>query len=234
MEPSLLRLLKIFRDAKKGLTEKDIVNLTKEKQDYIDKALEKLVKVGVLTKKEELYQYEASTYSEDLYKKMSALYEEVDKREQMELLVRGLLSYDSRYLICMETLLDILKKEEYGRQESFEFLEEEVKNGWVKIVRITFKGREKALPIFIWIPSHYLHYNFRFIDLYEYKKLGTSGEDLRSDGEEDYLKAQYPPELAKQAREYLEKEKKEIMEELRKEISKAFGSLATLMYSSLH
>jgi DNA-binding IclR family transcriptional regulator len=56
MEPSLLKSLRLLRETKALLTQKDLVERTKENEVYVKRALGKLVEKRIVAKNGEFYQ----------------------------------------------------------------------------------------------------------------------------------------------------------------------------------
>ncbi|MDI6806890.1 MAG: hypothetical protein QMD14_03725 [Candidatus Aenigmarchaeota archaeon] len=156
MEPPLVKTLKLLRDAKESLKEREIADRTKEKQDNINKALEKLVERNIVTKNGELYSYCATDQNEEFTQKMFAVYDQVIKKPRMELIVRGLLSYQLpySYLFPTKTLLKILENEGFDPRESITFLREEMKSGWISELEVHIGSKEKFYSPFGIRPSY--------------------------------------------------------------------------------
>ncbi len=199
-----------------------------EGQALLDRAIAVLVAQGLVEREGEDYRYRASGGTDELCRKLFALYDRVVTRPHNELLVRGILSMPGpRYLWRMSNLLELLEKEGFAREEAIPFLDEEVEKEYIKKVRIIFVARVSfALPPFI---PYYRISDFRNVEGDEYEQLREQCQNLGlTMTEEHYLTGAYPPELSEPAVQYLEKEKRQIGGRLREE---AFRQWQGLTYS---
>jgi hypothetical protein len=165
MEPSLLKSLRLLRETKILLTEKDVVERTNEDEAYVKRALGKLVERRIVAKNGEFYQYRQTSANEEFFKKMQAVYERAIKRPKIELIVRGLLSdtvgaspyacYRNRvvllrdglaapHLFRLKTLLKVLEDEGFDSGEINAFLKEEMEKGWLGRFEFYLGSNEKA------------------------------------------------------------------------------------------
>ena len=178
MEPSLLKSLRLLRKTKALLTQKDVVERTKENEVYVKRALGKLVEKRIVAKNGEFYNYRQTSANEEFFKKMQAVYEKAIKRPKIELIVRGLLSdtlgaspypcYRNRvvllrdglavpHLFRLKTLLKVLEDEGFDPGEINAFLKEEMENGWLGKFEFYLGSKEK-IPFLI--PSRIPFYHF--------------------------------------------------------------------------
>lgn len=165
MEPSLLKSLRLLRESKALLTQKDLVERTNEAEVYVKRALGKLVERRIVAKNGEFYQYRQTSANEEFFKKMQAVYEKAIKRPKIELIVRGLLSdtlgaspyscYRNRvvvlrdglavpHLLRLKTLLKVLEDEGFDSGEINAFLKEEMENGWLGKFEFYLGSKEKT------------------------------------------------------------------------------------------
>lgn len=219
--PAITKVLKYLRENPTKKTKEQISSIIGEKQEYVNRALDKLVAIKVVAEEEGFYWYTFTLYSEDFSTKMLEVYDRVGKRPVKELLIRGLIcQIPSHYLFHAETLLEILEKEGLDRKELEEFLEREIEDGYLKKIRIIYLGMgHLSLPLYI--PSYYITH-LRIVEWERYEGLKHKGAESY---EEDYLMGQYPPELAEPAKEYIERERKDVKDKLKKEIFSTWSRL---------
>ena len=213
--PTIVKILKFLRSNPSPVTYKDIISIIQAGQVYIDKALEKLIAEDIVRNEGGSYFYNATPKAEDFCQKLFALYDKLIKRPQLELLVRGILcQLAPRYLLKMETLLEVTEREGFKSSEVTQLLEEELSKGYLRRVRLIFIAKA-SLPSPVYLPSYYLSHS-REVGPEEWQKLEEYSHNLNlSLNEVDYLAASYPVELAEPAIQYLEKEKKEVRDALR-------------------
>ncbi|MFB0520655.1 MAG: hypothetical protein ACETWD_04405 [Desulfatiglandales bacterium] len=178
MEPSLLKSLKLLRETKEVVSEKELAERIKEDHGYVKKALKKLVERKIITKNGELYRYQQTSGNEEFFKKLQAVYEKAIKRPRIELIVRGLLSdteqsypyqcYRNRvvllkdgfaipHLFRLKTLLKLLEDEGFDSGEIDSFLKEEIEKGWMGRVEFYLGSKENiSSPFPPCIPFYYL------------------------------------------------------------------------------
>lgn len=209
--PTIVKLVRCLQDSQARRTKQDLAAIIDEKPEYVNKAVEKLVALGLVVEEEKLYAYKATPYNEQLSDKLLQVYEAVDKKP--ELLIRGLICHiPSRYLFHLNTLLEILAEEGIDSKQANQFLDQEIKLGFLRRVRIAYLGiRPYFLPRYI--PAYWFS-QLKILGQEEYElfRQEYSGLELR---EEDYLLGQYPPELANPAREYMETERPQLKDKAR-------------------
>ena len=132
-------------------------------------------------------------------------------------MLRGLLCQPTRrYLLRLDTLLEVFEKEGFSKEEVNRRLDEESDNGYLKKVKLIFIVKE-SFPPPTYIPLYYRSY-LREVNPVEQKELkeycAKSGISFR---EVEYLTGNYPAELAEPAVQYLDKEKGYIKDWLREE-----------------
>lgn len=103
-----------------------------------------------------------------------------------------------------------LEEEGFTREELASFIEGEIQNGYVRKIRTLYLEVQPFL-----IPFFRYHPRFRLVEPGEFNRIKEdykrAGLELR---EEVYLTANYPPELARPAKEYLNRERPEIKERI--------------------
>ena len=227
--PAAVKVLKYLKDVSVPSTPSDISRAVYEGQALVDRALTELVARGLIDRHgEDQYAYRATPEAGELCRKLFALYDKVNARLQMELLVRGLLSQPGpRYLWHKNKLLEVLERDGFVREDAALFLDRETKKGCIKRVRVIFVARISfTAPPFI--PYYYMS-DFRNVDADEHEQLRQQCRTLGlSMSEEDYLMGAYPSEPSQPAIRYLEKEKRQIRDILREE---AFQQWQGLTYS---
>ena len=162
--PISIKLLQILRENQtEEFTEEEIAKSLKEDQNYVNKALEELVKRGLIEKQTGVYNYLLNNRSEELYKKMVQLYEIVNRKQSEKLLIRGLLCEGPLH---MDGLLEILEIEGFNREEIMTILRKDIKEGYIK--KIGFSELK------------HLYFNYSFFrdlikkeELADYKKVGS-------------------------------------------------------------
>jgi hypothetical protein len=94
-------------------------------------------------------------------------------------------------------LLKILEEDGFDKRELNEFIEQEIRNGYLRRLRIAYIGiRLYLFPRYI--PSYWFH-QLKILDQDENEALKQKCRDLELH-EENYLLAQYSPELANPAK----------------------------------
>ena len=95
--PTAVKVLKYLKDVSVPSTPSDISRAVYEGQALVDRALTELVARGLIDRHGEAqYAYRATPEAGELCRKLFALYDKVNARLQMELLVQGLLSQPGR------------------------------------------------------------------------------------------------------------------------------------------
>lgn len=209
-EPVSIKVLRLLKSSSERLTQKDIADNIKEEQEYVNRALKKLAQIGVITREAELYYYKTIPRNDEFSGKMFKLYDKVVKKP---FLIRGLLSIIP---FRANAFFEILESEGFDREELNAFLEEDIKSGYVRRIRVIYIEREVSERSLSSLFRLYLR--GRFLSLNEYEELkevcNNSGIPLL---EEDHLLGRYPPELANPALEYLKKENLRIEDRIREE-----------------
>lgn len=206
VEPVLLKSLKLLRDTEALLTKKEIAAKIGEDETYVERALEKLLERGLLSKIGEYYVYQKTLVNEECSRKIFAVYRRVTKKAEGGWIIIGLLSTASqyKYLVRQDSLLGVLVAEGFDLKDTSSFLEEELKAGRISKLRIALiseKGGPLALPPAI--PAHYISH--LGMDSKEFEQLKKQYlETGFCVQEEDYLISDFPPEISEPARKYLE------------------------------
>ncbi len=220
LEPVLLKSLKLLRESRGSLASQDITARIGETQDYVEKALAKLVKRDIVTRSGEFYSYRNTSANEKSFAKIASVYDKVIKKSQRESLIVGLLATATQHKnsLRLKTLLELMAEKGFDSKEVSLFLEEETKKGRVGRFKIAIATRvETFLPIPPVLPFYYISHS-RFVEPNEYERLKKEWLDSGFlVQEEDYLVANYPAEIATLAEEYLDKETSRIRDRLREE-----------------
>ena len=214
--PTILNLLEYLRNSQAERTGEELSSIINESPKYVNKALERLVAMDMVTKEGGAFLYKATPRSEGLLVQLREVYEAVAKKPEKELLIRGIICHiPPQYLFHFDTLVRMLEGEGIGGEEAKEFLGEEMERGYLKKVRIIYMGID-PYPAPLYIPPFYYYYlcHLGIIDKEKYQQLKEKYKDYELQ-EEDYLICQYPPELANPAKEYIRRERAEIRDRLR-------------------
>ncbi len=215
--PTIVEILRYLRSNATPHTYEDIISQTSGSQGRVEQALTKLVTSGMVRAKGKLYQYIPTPEAEELCQKLFDLYERVVQKSRLELLLRGILSQSAqRYFFKMDTLREMLEREGFASQEVSQLLKEEIRKGHIRHLKLVFVTK---LPFSapIYVPLAYISH-FGPVRSQEYEALKEYSQIKGLDFiEEDYLQADYPPELAQPGQEYLKKEAGRILEKLREE-----------------
>ena len=215
--PAVVKVIKYLKDTGAKKNQEELANIIDEPPEYVNKALERLIAIDVVTQEEGGYLYHATPGSDRFSAQMVEVYEKVSRKPAQEMLIRGLIcQIPSRYLFHIHTLLEILEKEGFDKEELDQFLEQEIANGYLKRIRVVYIGKGLSI-IPIYIPPYYF-YRLRHLEIIDHKKYHSLKQEYSEYEfqEEDYLIAQYPPELANPAREYIERERGELRDSLRR------------------
>lgn len=203
--PIPVKVLKYLRDnLGKGITKQEIADRIGAEPEFVERALEKLVEKEIVVKEDQTYAYYATPRTEGFSHKMLTLYEKIRRKPPKELFVRGIIA--SRVPLQLGMLLNTLEEEGLKREELLAFIEDEIQKGYIKKVKILYVEVEPFLiPFFRYYPR------FRLIESDEFARIK---EEYRKAGielhEDIYLIGNYPPELARPAREYLNRERPDI------------------------
>jgi len=205
-ETCLLKCLKLLRNGDCPLTEQEIADRVEEDRVYVATALEKLGGRRLVAKTGQHYSYRRTLANEEFSRRMLTVYERIGKKSELESLVIGLLSAAVRekHLLKEKTLLRVLGEEGFGGDEIGAFLQAQVDDGRVRRLRVALrKETDESFPSPPVIPWHYTSRLIRMNeDEYDKvkKRWGDEGFFVQ---EEDYLIADFPPEMAGPAAEYL-------------------------------
>ena len=216
--PTIAKIITYLRDTKIPKTNVELASIIDEEQQYVNKALERLMATDIIIKNRSLYYYNETPKSEEFATRLEEIYAAVDKKPDKDLLIRGLISrIPLQYMFHYNTLLDTLEREGFEREESRKFLENEIKKSYLKLVKLVYIGIEpETVPICI-PPSHFYYLrHLGIIDRDGYKRRLKEYKDFEFH-EQDYLLVEYPPEISGPAKEYVEKEmcdKKDVLRQI--------------------
>lgn len=214
--PTIVKVLNYLKGVKAKKTKEELFISIDEPQEYVNKALEKLIAIDIVAQEGCDYSYNDNPFSGEFCDRLAELYESLSRKPDKELLIRGLIcQIPSQYLFHLPTLVQMLQKEGIDEQELHQFLEQEITNGYLKRIKAHYIDMEPHVTP-ICIPPFYLHY-LNHLGIIDHDMYSSSKHDYRADKleEEDYLIAQYPPELANSAKNYIEEERKELKDNLR-------------------
>lgn len=218
IEPCLPRVLRLIQQHPEKVSVEKIAQRINEDRNYVALALEKLAQRRIIVKEGEFYAYRKTLSSKEFAEKIMAVYDEVTKKRERELLCIGIVAMASqyKYLISSNTLLQTLKMEGFEPEETNGFLEQEIADGRIVGVRIIVGNKSGVFPsIPPFLPSYYIPRYCQHLCLEEYERNKqrwvASGLFIL---EEDYLAANFPDEIAIQAKEYLDKEMDRVKESL--------------------
>ncbi len=218
--PAIVKVLQYLSDHPAGASREEITGATGESSTHVDKALNKLKSLGVIDKRDGVYFYMPGQANDCLSDQLLKVYQTITHERARDLFVRGLIcQVPSQHPIHLETLLDIAEKEGMDRHALRRFLQQEIARGYVKRMGIVF-GKTNAIGTTILLPVYLTPYHWiglrsqGDIKTYEYETLDPDAPRREAD-EEDYILAQYPPELATSAREYMKDRGKELVQYLR-------------------
>jgi len=218
--PAIVKVLQHLISHPTGATCEEITGATGESEAYVDKAVEKLRDLGVIYEWDGAYFYVPGQDNDCFSDQLLKVYQTITHERSRDLFVRGLIcQVPSQHPIHLETLLDIAEKEGMDRKGIRRFLRQEIARGYVKRIGIVF-GKTNAIGTSILLPVYLTPYHWiglrsqGDIKTYEYETLENENDQRETD-EEDYILAQYPPELATSAREYMKDRGKELVHYLR-------------------
>ena len=214
--PTILNLLEYLKNSQARKTREELSLIINESPKYVNKALEKLQAMDMVEKEGGAFFYKPTRRNEEILARLKRVYEEVAKKPEKELVIRGIISeIPSQYLFHWDTLVKILEEEGISGEEAREFLEKEVEKGYLRKIRIIYIGLD-PYPVPFSIPPFYYYYlcHLGVIDRERYQQIKGRYKDYEL-REEDYLICQYPSELANQAKEYISRERVEVRNRLR-------------------
>jgi len=213
--------LKLLRDTAQSLTESEIADRAKEEHIYVAKALQKLTQRKIVVKNGEFYSYRKTLVNERFVEGILAVYDKIGKKSQTEWLIIGLLSIATHYrhLVGRSTLVKVLTKEGFDSEQINNFLEEELKEGRITKIKVAIEtAKDKSSYVLPAIPWYHTSHLLR-TDEDESERLKKRWIDRGYFiQEEDYLIANFPPQMTDPAKEYLDKEMPQIRQRLRDEI----------------
>jgi DNA-binding transcriptional regulator YhcF (GntR family) len=208
--PVSVKVLKFIKEKQK-LSRREIIDRIKGSQEYIDKALQELVKRSIITEKEGIYTYVSTQRSKEFSEDFINLYEKFNRERLERLLIKGLLGNTP---LNLNTFLEILEEEEFSREELNILLAEEEEKGYIKRIKIP----EIASPRFpldvtnnFFTDPFIMFLTSKPIEFTDYEKLKMYFKRWELEvQEEDYLVGLYPPELSDPAREFVKREHEDL------------------------
>ena len=219
--PTLVKVLRFFEERPVGGSREEITITTQAEPRWVERALDHLSHRCLVTQEGVTYRPEPSLLV--FATQMFRLYDKINRRNQRELLVRGLLSAvrERGYLMNLESLLKLLEEQGFEREETLAFVQEEVSRGHVSKIWVSVGSRRVGiLPPLPCLPLS----DLRPTDMGQYD--GVKG-DWRERGftvwEGDYLIANYPVELAAPAMLFLDAEGADTKMRLREETLHAWS-----------
>lgn len=218
-EPSSLKILKYLRGYRLPRGRNEIIQATGEAPEYVGKALARLTTEKIVREENGGYRYVGEERSETVFVKLTEVCAIVSRGAQLELLTRGLLCATPQpCLVRLSAVTSILASEGYSHEETVGFVQEEIKKGYIKKVKLLFYlRRHNSLPTYV--PQEYIS-PLSWVDMDSYHQVGHYiGEDGPGypSAHEEYLLGDYQREMANPAKEYLDTEKSYIKEKLREE-----------------
>ncbi|MBI4332564.1 MAG: hypothetical protein HY673_14935 [Chloroflexi bacterium] len=218
-EPSSLKVLRYLRGYRLPRTRNDIIQGTGETPDYVTRALSRLAAEKIVTEENGGYLFAPGPESDIIFVKLADVCAIVSRGTQLELMVRGLLCATPQpCLVRISAVTGILASEGFSNEETMGFVQEEIRKGHVKKIKLLFYlRRQNTLPTYV--PQEYVS-PLSWVDMESYHQVGHYvGEDDPGypSAHEEYLLGDYPREMANPAKEYLDTEKAYIKEKLREE-----------------
>jgi hypothetical protein len=219
--PTLVKVLRFFQEHPAGGSREEIIGSAQLEPTWAERALYHLGQKNLIAVSDGTYQPEPTLA--DFATDMFRLYDKINRRNQRELLVRGMLSAvrERGYLMNMESLLKLLEEQGFEREETVAFVQEEVSRGHVGKIRVSVGSRRVGiLPPLPCLPLS----DLRPTDLGQYDEpKGNWRERGFTVWEGDYLIANYPVDLSTPAMLFLDVEGTEIKMRLREETLQAWS-----------
>jgi hypothetical protein len=219
--PTLVKVLRLFQERPAGGSRDEIISTTQADPQWVDRVLQHLTGRHLVALSNGSYCAEPSlcAFAADMVR----LYDKINRRNQRELLVRGLLSAvrERGYLMNMESLLKLLEEQGFEREETLAFIQEEVSRGHVGKIRVSVGSRRVGiLPPLPCLPLS----DLRPTDLGQHDEhKGNWRERGFTVWEGDYLIANYPVDLSTPAMLFLDVEGAELKMRLREETLQAWS-----------
>jgi hypothetical protein len=216
--PTIPRLLRRLLESGGQWVEVPVVENSTDRA-YAEKAVEALRQQGLIELEGDRLRIVESASNGKTINSIIRFYTDADKVVRRRLLFRGILN-STQYacMIHVQTLVELMETEGFGRDDSEELIRTDEERGYLERRKIVYRTREGLQHrVFSFIP---LHYYPHFITM---KSEDTSRlkERLRDAGitmaEEDYLLGHYPEEIAGQSREYVKRENELIREKIKNE-----------------
>jgi hypothetical protein len=213
----LFKSLKLLRDTSQSSTEKEVANTIQEDRTCVIRVLERLRENEVVAKAGEFYSYQKTDKNERFFERMSAVYDKIGSKSEGELIAVGLLSLVTQYncLLRQNTLVRVLEEEGFDSKETNSFLDQEVKAGRVEKIAVTLINKGEAqLSVPSAIHLNYVHH--LMTDEYDKVRKKHLDEGFAIQ-EEDYLAANFSPELSDSAKEHLNEKRAWLRQKIRDE-----------------
>lgn len=219
--PTLVKVLRFFEERPAGGSREEITTATQAEPWWVERALEHLSRNHLVALNGGTFYPEPplAAFAAEMFR----LYDKINRRNQRELLVRGLLSAvrERGYLMNLESLLKLLEEQGFEREETLAFVQEEVSRGHVGKIRVSVGSRRVGiLPPLPCLPLS----DLRPTDLEQNDEVKG---DWRERGftvwEGDYLIANYPVDLSTPAMLFLDVEGAELKMRLREETLQAWS-----------
>lgn len=212
--PTIVKLLEYLRDSKEKASPYDLALIINEEQEYVNKALIRLLTVGILSEEEGAYSYHSTDRNEQSLAGLVKVYEVVRKRRESEWFTRALIcEIPPRYLFHFNSLLEMAQEKGIAIQVSTEFLQQEIEQGYLTRLRVARLGA-RPYPLPRYIPPYWFSH-LRLFRWEEYQDLKQDSEGFTIQ-EDDYLTQQYPPQIIKLARQQAGKKREELRDQLRR------------------
>jgi len=221
--PTPVKVLKYLKEGGEELSAEELAARLDEPLDDVRRALRELERRSLVENVRGSYRYKKDSFSEEVARKVLRVYDRVVKEPSLELLLAGLLSTFSP--LRPSTVIKALEEAGGRRQEVEALIEEEIRKGNLRRVKAICVGQvysgSKYIPVGFYIieeetsESEKRELIERLREYYSW--VGLEGVAY----EEDMLIGEYPPELAKAGRSYLN-EWKELKERVRREAPHVF------------
>ena len=221
--PTPVKVLKYLKERGEELSAEELAARLNEPLEVVRRALSELERRSLVESVHASYRYKRDDFSEKVAEKVLNVYDKVVKKPSLELLLVGLLSTFSP--LRPSTMIKALEELGARRKEVEALIEREIRKGAVRNVKAICVGQ-------VYSGSKYIPVGFYIIEgetsesekreliekLREYYSwVGLEGVAY----EEEMLVGEYPPELARAGRSYLN-EWKELKERVRREVPHVF------------
>jgi hypothetical protein len=245
--PSIVKVLRYLKRVQAPAGLKDIIMATEGSQTLVVRALEALVRDGVVLNENDSFAYLASSRADDMSEKLFSLYPA--REPETGLTLRGVICHlgNPRAYLRVGRIVELMARDGHPEKETRALLTKEKNAGFIESLFIDFKIREPGsaiglahgeeaqgkiravslspvpCPPPLTIPIHYFFYSFEVSP----ERLKNLRDALigQTGNAEEYVTASYPPEVTDAALKHLLRTRTAMAKALKDEATKDWEAL---------